>query len=458
MLIATGLGAGCAGGAPSPPGAPPRGDAALARASQPLIGGSIDAADPGVVALTRQGDPFCTAALVSPSVVLTAAHCIDMAGPNPNITIFFGSDTHGDGSRVGVVKNGKHPQWTGDLGKGNDIGLLLLNYAQEASLALPLNTTPPKAGDSYRVVGFGIHDRGATVSDGRKRSGTTTISEVKTPGDVLLHGDAMLSVCFGDSGGPGFLDVNGVDTVAGVHSWTSGNDCRPPNGDTRVDLFVQEFVLPWIQENDPVCQRDWTCAAVGCTSDPDCEPCGPQGTCTEGCELPDPDCPTSELGELCQASSQCISGACVPWLAEPSTKVCTRPCEPGSDDCPAGMSCQEIGNFGAICYPDEAPDGVLGSRCSAAIECGSYLCDQGRCVKPCDVTRGLTCPQGFSCTSLDDGQSYFCRGGASEEDDGGCSIGGAPAQRRGSAGAWWAASALLLLWRRRHRRATHAPG
>jgi hypothetical protein len=296
-----------------------------------------------------------------------------------------------------------------------------------------LNTAPVEdhIGEAYRHVGFGVFDRDTMAADGQKREGTTTISG--TQGDVILSGDDVVAVCFGDSGGPGLLTISGIELVAGIHSYTNGQQCSPPSGDTRVDLHAETFIRPWVQDNDPVCGSDGSCAPVGCMNDPDCEPCGADGNCTSGCALPDPDCATSEPGEICQAETQCTTGLCVFWTTDPGYKFCSLECESNAD-CPGGMSCQAVQPFGDICYFDEDPPGLLGDDCDEPIECGSYVCEEGQCTRACDLGAGLGCPRGFRCQSRD-GEGYFC---FAEGGGGGCGVTGA-----GSA-PWFALLALGL--------------
>lgn len=390
----------------------------------PLIGGNISTDDPAVVALTRGGSAsFCTGTLVSPSVVLTAAHCIDMAGTDPNVVVYFGDDTTGDGIKIGVSAKFQHIGWTGNLANGNDIGLLLMAFPKTDVTPIPMNTAVPVAADPYRVVGFGIFDQQNQLADGKKRTGDTVIDLVRSPpnGDEIEIRDSQTIVCFGDSGGPGLVTIDDTEYVAGVHSWTSGDNCGPPNGDTRVDLFAASELQPWIDANDPTCKEDGICAKIGCTDDPDCTPCGPDGTCVTDCALPDPDCPTQDLGELCRADTQCMSGLCVFWSGDPGTKFCSRPCT--TDDCPDGMSCQRVTPFGDICYYDEDPPGVLGDDCEAVTDCGSYQCVDNTCVTDCDLTVGRGCPPDFVCSTRNDAD-YLCWSVETDEGGGCCQAGG----------------------------------
>jgi V8-like Glu-specific endopeptidase len=375
--------------------------------SQPVVGAEIDTGDPAVVALVFSNNSvFCSGTLVSPKVILTAAHCIDDGAPDPNFAVYFGPDVASDqGIRVGVVDKQKHPMWTGDLGGGHDVGVLLLAFAQDPALAIPMNTADiaDHVGADYRVAGFGIHDAQTRELDGKKRQGMMSIARLQ--GDYLEAEDPETIICQGDSGGPGFLTIDGTEYIAGTHSY-SISGCLNPSGDARVDLWHASFIVPYIEENDSTCGRDGTCARIGCVDDPDCEPCGADGTCTTDCAVPDVDCQTQEVGEICQADTQCLSGLCLPWPEDPHSEYCSQPCD-GADDCPDGMTCRNRQPFGEVCEYTGAPPGALGQACDEAAECSQYLCEDGVCTYECDLGRGLVCPDGFECETHD-GTSYRC--------------------------------------------------
>ncbi len=231
-------------------------------AAQPLIGGQVDTGDEAAVALTRGTGPFCTGTLVSPSVVVTAAHCVDMLAGDPGVIVFFGSDTSSDGRKVGVRAAMAQPDWTGSLADGHDIGVVLLNFPQDPFLPIPLNTDalPDHIGEPIRRIGFGISDRGPPpVIDGKKRTGTTTLNVVPDGYDYFLAGDDNLTTCNGDSGGTSLITIDGEERLAGVHSFgfdNGGTICIPPsNGDTRVALYVQLVPAPVHRRQRPGLRR-----------------------------------------------------------------------------------------------------------------------------------------------------------------------------------------------------------
>jgi hypothetical protein len=421
--------------------------APVATTAQAVVGAELSTDDPGVVALTNDGNVFCTGTLVSPRAVLTAGHCVDMLGGNGSV--FIGDFVGGEGIRATIATSQSHPGWTGDLADGNDIGMVLLDTAQDPDLAVPMSTADLSTmiDAPYRVVGFGIYDRDTRDLDGNKRTAVMRIGNIAGDYVEIYDADPTMdpdtAICQGDSGGPGFVTVDGVEAIAGVHSY-SIEGCFNPSGDSRVALFLADFVQPWIDSHDPACGADGTCARVGCSNDPDCMPCGPDGTCASGCALPDYDCPTQAVGQICRADSQCMSGLCVYWDGDPRVKFCSQPCDGG---CPTGMTCKNVLPFGDVCYYDaNDPPGTLGSACTQPTDCAEYICENNQCTYECSIPQGRGCESGFVCE--DHGMGARCYASTDEgEGGGGCSAG----TRGGAGGTILLGIGLALALRRRRR-------
>ena len=239
----------CADGVEAPP--PGQGEA-------PIVGGVLDTGDPAVVAFVpvdAQGQVLgvCTATLIEPEVLLTAAHCVDPAvtGLEPgtfSMAAYFGSDLTAEDPFFVEVRFADqiviHPGWDPDT-LANDIALAHLSEPSTVA-PLPINTASvdPLIGQAVRLVGFG-QVGGAPGEDGSgiKRQTTTSLSE--TAPTQMAFVDAERNTCFGDSGGPAFMTIDGVEVVVGVTSF--GDElCAQFGVDTRVDAFAADFIAPVI--------------------------------------------------------------------------------------------------------------------------------------------------------------------------------------------------------------------
>lgn len=132
------------------------------------------------------------------------------------------------------------------------------------------------------------------------------------------HAQPTAGPCSGDSGGPAFLQRDGVPYVAGVTSFGDAY-CQIYGVSTRTDAFGQ-----WIDAyvNVPVCGADGWCNPE-CGADPDCQAtaCG-DGVCDAGesCDGRDgtaacsADCPGKTggkpTGRYCYVGGLCVGPGC----------------------------------------------------------------------------------------------------------------------------------------------------
>jgi trypsin len=186
----------------------------------------------------------CSGTLVSPSVVMTAGHCV-ASNPLAAAAVFFpGGDVR---LQYNVVAYVIHPDYAA-FQPPADLALLLLESPVSGVTPLPLAAKTPRAGKRGIIVGYGQDETG---NSGLKELGTVKLKKCPrrfapagiVPGQLARslcwrptrHGQ---DTCQGDSGGPLLFKT----AVAGV---TSGGypDCP---GTLSWDTNVVPF-LSWIQ-------------------------------------------------------------------------------------------------------------------------------------------------------------------------------------------------------------------
>jgi secreted trypsin-like serine protease len=227
-----------------------------------IVGGVDDADDPAVVMWIAQvpGSPtatLCTATLISPHVVLTAAHCVlpELVGTNAKFSVFPGANVNTAhlGDFIDVTETHAHPDFSlNDVTGGSDIAVGIL--------AKPLSPTPiamnttglgnDLVGQPARMVGYGksagTDTTGATA--GRKRQAATQL--VSFTDKLVTFGMPGETTCEGDSGGPGLMTIGGVEVIVGVVSFGDAQ-CAQLGVDTRVDRFADSWVRPFVDMTDP---------------------------------------------------------------------------------------------------------------------------------------------------------------------------------------------------------------
>lgn len=218
--------------------------------SSAIIGGRADSGDPSVVALfahqpgANRGS-LCTATVISPTKLLTAAHCCapSAIGAGNVFDAYAGPRFDNTARWLPVARCDYDPQFDiNNLSAGHDIAVATL---RNATTLAPIPYNPYALGASavgaqLRLVGYGDNAHN-TAGAGIKRQLVTTIDNVY---DGFLHiGGSNQQTCHGDSGGPAFGIINGVEMIVGITSFgydRSRNDvCYGGGYDTRVDRYTR---------------------------------------------------------------------------------------------------------------------------------------------------------------------------------------------------------------------------
>lgn len=205
-----------------------------------IINGTVTTQFPSVGKIGDSTGYGCSGTLIAPQFVLTAAHCAEGVS-NTGGRFMIGNEEYRT-SRVIL-----HPRYNADqIGSdtANDIAIFQLDRPVTNVTPSPIYRSNPAVGQALTLVGFGYGGTGTSGSDGIygvKRSGTTSIDRVSS---TLISWDfdnnSESNTAPGDSGGAGFINVGGINYLAGVTSGgTLDNAGLGDNSfDTRVDAYA----------------------------------------------------------------------------------------------------------------------------------------------------------------------------------------------------------------------------
>ncbi|HEX4403831.1 MAG TPA: trypsin-like serine protease [Polyangia bacterium] len=277
---------------------PPATASATPEEAQPIIGGETDTGDPSVVAVYAQqvgatSGFLCTGSVIAPTVVLTAAHCVSASetGANARFVVLTASNINRPGGQQLAVKEvHANPRWSAkNLQNGHDQGIVIL--AQPTTLApLPFNAhalAASSTGASLRIVGYGLDDGVDQTGAGVKRQALTKLGSVE---DTLIEvGNSQKGTCNGDSGGPAFMKLGGVETIVGTTSY-GDETCSDGGYDARVDTDL-DFIQPFLD-------------GASCTPACSGRACGSDG-CGGTCGMCDDGSACSDAGKCVASASAC---------------------------------------------------------------------------------------------------------------------------------------------------------
>jgi hypothetical protein len=214
LFTLTGLNAGCLDEHPGH-------DAATTQ--QPLVGGTISSLRPEIGQINGGS---CTATLIGPQLVVTAAHCARDAPTGSFAVAGHGFTYSYDHTRT----------WQGSEVSGlynADVAILHLTTAVPSSVATPatLSVNVPVNGTRATTFGYGCTDRNTMAGAGTKRFFQFTV------------GPSPDTLCYGDSGGPVVLGNAGDGGLIYAINSAFGVDLPSGLGDVFGDVATHKIQI-----------------------------------------------------------------------------------------------------------------------------------------------------------------------------------------------------------------------
>ena len=196
-----------------------------------LVGASSDggAFAPHVVMVLKSstrgaGAGICSGVVVARDIVLTAAHCVGLAGET---RVHFRGDG-GEPVLLSVAAVATHPQYRANAARTRERSIDLALVRSATPLPARFHPAPLDAGraisvgDRFRIAGFGVTRERVGPSAGVLRAGTLAARAPLSA--ILLWAEdperGGFGACEGDSGGPVFTEAG--DTVVALVDWAEG--------------------------------------------------------------------------------------------------------------------------------------------------------------------------------------------------------------------------------------------
>jgi hypothetical protein len=218
---------------------------------------------------------FCSGTLISPTVVVTAAHCavvepepgmLRAAGPGSLQVVaghlasrdavpsmirgVFEVIVHEDYNHEFIMGRSRSGAGQGGIGSPNDIALLFLTAPFDGAPNAPLLSAVREAalvhhGDVAFVAGYGVYDLDENLT-GQLYISDALIDIIGSKELLTRRIDQLGDSCFGDSGGPLYVPTEEGDFLVGLVS-RGRSDVKRDCGDGGVYTLLSAY-LDWIQE------------------------------------------------------------------------------------------------------------------------------------------------------------------------------------------------------------------
>ncbi|MFL5839464.1 MAG: trypsin-like serine protease, partial [Thermoleophilaceae bacterium] len=208
----------------------------------------------GLVAATQYSDGtwlYCSGTLISPTVLLTAAHCAE----GDRVRVSFDT-AYQDGDKVYTGTFHGDPLYGSSQSDPHDIAVVVLDKAVKgiapAKLPRADSLSALSSSQSFTSVGYGAYEvtnepgGHSYLYDDVRRVATGTLNSTNAAWLRISMNPSTGNggTCYGDSGGPNFL---GSTDVIAATTITGDSVCRSTNVDYRLDTasarsFLGQYV------------------------------------------------------------------------------------------------------------------------------------------------------------------------------------------------------------------------